>query len=127
LQQWPSENRQRIQSIQLLRVINTLEDAITVTKCKDTFITAEQSSYLGYTYQLAGQSLLSMQYTRTAENLLKKFTQPEEKEYGNKKRPIKDIISKEISEHQSNLTQVKNYMEKKFHKPLSSIDNAYTV
>ncbi|UXX40581.1 hypothetical protein [Wolbachia endosymbiont of Oryzaephilus surinamensis] len=123
LQQCSNENRQQIQNIQLLRVISILEDAITVPEHKNTFITAEQSDYLGQVYQLAGQSALSMRYQRTSDNLKK--TVNATKEHSDKKQEIKDIISKEIAEHKSNLVQVKSYIEEKFHKLLSTIDNAY--
>jgi hypothetical protein len=56
LQQCSDESRQQIQNIQLLRVINMLEDAITVPEYKNTFITAKQSNYLGQAYKLAGKS-----------------------------------------------------------------------
>ncbi|WP_264685759.1 helicase-related protein [Wolbachia endosymbiont (group B) of Pandemis corylana] len=123
LQQCSAENRQQIQNIQLLRVINMLEDAITVPEYKNTFITAEQSDYLGQAYQLAGQPTLSMRYKRTSDNLKKTVNVTEK--HNDKRQEIKDIISKEIAEHKSDLAQVKNYIEEKFHKSLSTIDDAY--
>lgn len=45
--------------------------------------------------------------------------------YNDKRREIKDVINKQIAEHKSNLSQVKSYVEKKFHKHLSTIDVAY--
>ncbi|MDR0288892.1 MAG: hypothetical protein LBH78_02480 [Rickettsiales bacterium] len=124
LQQCSGEkNRQQIQNIQLLRVINMLEDAITVPEHKNTFITAEQSDYLGQVYQLAGQSALSMRYKRTSDNLKKTVNATEK--YNDRRQEIKDIISKEIAEHKSDLAQVKSYIEEKFHKSLSTIDDAY--
>jgi len=124
LQQCSSENnRQQIQNIQLLRVINMLEDAITVPEYKNTFITAEQSDYLGQAYQLAGQSALGMRYKRTSDNLKKTVNATEK--HNDKRQEIKDIISKEIAEHKSDLAQVKSYIEERFHKSLSTIDGAY--
>ncbi|MCA7010345.1 DEAD/DEAH box helicase [Wolbachia endosymbiont of Tribolium confusum] len=123
LQQCSAENRQRIQNIQLLKVINMLEDAITVPEYKNTFITAEQSDYLGQVYQLAGQPALSIRYKRTSDNLKK--TVNATKEHSDKKQEIKDIISKEVKEYRSNLVQVKDYIEERLHRSLSTIDNAY--
>ncbi|WP_265022446.1 DUF677 domain-containing protein [Wolbachia endosymbiont (group B) of Ischnura elegans] len=123
LQQCSAENRQQIQNIQLLRVINMLEDAITVPEYKNTFITAEQSDYLGQVYQLAGQPALSIRYKRTSDNLKK--TVNATKEHSDKKQEIKDIISKEVKEYKSNLVQVKDYIEERLHRSLSTIDNAY--
>ncbi|AGJ99856.1 MULTISPECIES: DEAD/DEAH box helicase [unclassified Wolbachia] len=123
LQQCSAENRQQIQNIQLLKVINMLEDAITVPEYKNTFITAEQSDYLGQVYQLAGQPALSIRYKRTNDNLKK--TVNATKEHSDKKQEIKDIISKEVKEYRSNLVQVKDYIEERLHRSLSTIDNAY--
>jgi|GEM_PF-4548886 len=123
LQQLSDEDRKQIQNIQLLRVINMLEDAITVPEYKNTFITAEQSDYLGQAYQLADQSALGMRYKRTSDNLKKTVNAMEK--YHDRRQEIKDIISKEIAEHKSDLAQVKSYIEEKFHKSLSTIDDAY--
>lgn len=123
LQQCSAENRQQIQNIQLLRVINMLEDAITVPEYKNTFIIAEQSDYLGQVYQLAGQPALSIRYKITSDNLKK--TVNATKEHSDKKQEIKDIISKEVKEYKSNLVQVKDYIEERLHRSLSTIDNAY--
>jgi hypothetical protein len=74
LQQCSFENRkliQQIQNIQLLRVINTLEDAITVPEYKNNLRTAENSDYLSKAYELAGQFALCMRYKRTSEKLKK--------------------------------------------------------
>ncbi|WP_353273498.1 DEAD/DEAH box helicase [Wolbachia endosymbiont (group A) of Agelastica alni] len=123
LHQCSNENKQQVQNIHLLRVINMLEDAITVPEYKNTFITAEQSDYLGQVYQLAGQLALSIRYKRTSDNLKK--TVNATKEHSDKKQEIKDIISKEVKEYRSNLVQVKDYIEERLHRSLSTIDNAY--
>ena len=123
LHQCSNENKQQVQNIQLLRVINMVEDAITVPEYKNTFITAEQSDYLGQVYQLAGQPALSMRYKRISDNLKK--TVNATKEHSDKKQEIKDIISKEVKEYRSNLVQVKDYIEERLHRSLSTIDNAY--
>nr|XP_034172188.1 uncharacterized protein LOC117600634 isoform X2 [Osmia lignaria] len=124
LQQCSDEkNRQQIQNIQLLRVINMLEDAITVPVYKNAFVTAEQSDYLGQVYQLAGQSALGMRYKRTSDNLKKTVYLMEQ--HNDNRQEIKNIISKEITKYKSDLGQVKSYIEEKFHKSLSTIDDAY--
>ncbi|XP_076226110.1 uncharacterized protein LOC116426667 isoform X1 [Nomia melanderi] len=50
---------------------------------------------------------------------------PEVKEYSNEKQRIKAIIIGEIKEYKNNLVRVKGYIEEKFHKPLSFVDDAY--
>nr|XP_033339981.1 uncharacterized protein LOC117228373 [Megalopta genalis] len=61
---------------------------------------------------------------RSYEDLVKKLMNPEENDYVDGKQQIKDIIVREIEEHNSNLAQVKYYIKGVFHK-LSSIDDAY--
>jgi hypothetical protein len=46
-------------------------------------------------------------------------------EYNDKIHMIKDIISREITGHKSDLAQVKTYIAEKFNKSLGTIDNAY--
>jgi CRISPR/Cas system-associated endoribonuclease Cas2 len=96
-----------------------LEDAITVPEYKNNFITMEQSGYLGQAYELAGQCALSKRYKRTSDNL-KEAVSAEDK-----KQEIDDTVSTEIKERRSSLVEVKDYIEEKLHKPLSSVDNAY--
>ncbi|XP_065556502.1 uncharacterized protein LOC136024893 isoform X1 [Artemia franciscana] len=100
-----------------------LEDVITVPEYKNTFITVKQSDYLGQVYQLAGQSAMSVQYQRISDNLKKTVNATEK--HNDKRQEIKDIISKEIAEHKSDLAQAKSHIEENFHRSLSTIDDAY--
>ncbi|XP_078051887.1 uncharacterized protein LOC144478038, partial [Augochlora pura] len=115
---------QRLQNIQLLNVIDTLEHAITMPECKNTLITAQRSNYLGQAYRLAGLVASSDHYSDIYGNLVRKLANPVENGYADNKQQIKDIIVREIGEYNSSLAQVKDYVRESFRK-LSSIDEAY--
>ncbi|GFV68822.1 secA_DEAD domain-containing protein [Trichonephila clavipes] len=97
---------QQIQNIQLLRAINTIEDALTVPEIKSTVVTAEYSDCLSRAYRLSRSISLSERYERTATHLYDKPLESKKDSNASQQGDWKQILEEGIKEYQSDVETI---------------------
>ncbi len=97
---------QQIQNIQLLRVINTIEDTLTVPdEMKNAMTTAQYSDFLSRVYRLSGNVSLSERYKSTASYLYKS-TKSNKNSNANQQMSWKEILEEGIKEYHSSVETI---------------------
>lgn len=107
-----------------LKVINTLEHKWTLAELEDAELSIKYRCQLGYFYKLVGQPELAKKYLNLNEVITKlNHYQNESSHSGNIQ--IDNIISEEILEHKSSLSEVKSSIQYVFRKPFHDSDLFY--
>lgn len=107
-----------------LKVINTLEHKWTQAEREDAELSIKYRCQLGNYWKLVGKPDLAKQYMNEKEIITTlNRDQNESSHSGNNQ--IDDIISNEILEHKSSLSEVKSYIQNVFRKPLQGSDIFY--
>lgn len=119
------KEKNQLHCVNVLKVINKLENELSLPKNEHIITSIDQCSCLAEIYKIANRSDLSDYYNSAMQKYVEKIDNRITPSVVDERDNIDKTIASEVKDYKSTVKQIVSYLEESYCKPLSSFEIAY--